>query len=257
MGHGASCCGSDDGTGNGLDRCGDGNGNERDGNIDGNKPPMTDASIYMPTLDLDRNSWSSNDMTFTHRKGDAKNSKELIRKTEAFKEWLSAKMLVKRLFCVFGFYFVWLILLLILLFVRESEKYEKSEKSKAARQQRELTRHTEEERLAEREQKLQEWLQRKRQEASIRIEYLRQQQCEPVARPSDPNASQKNYQAWLEKKLQYDRAVRDAQLEQAKLLKKEELNRRKQADRVYDRWLETARDKPKPVPLNRGLLSKC
>lgn len=46
----------------------------------------------MPPLDLNRESWSNNDLTYTHRKGDEKNSKELIRKTEAFKEWLSAKM---------------------------------------------------------------------------------------------------------------------------------------------------------------------
>lgn len=77
--------------------CANGNGNGGGDGIDDDKLPLaTDASIYMPPLDLDRNSWSSNDLTYTHRKGDAKNSKELIRKTEAFKEWLSAKMCVFR-----------------------------------------------------------------------------------------------------------------------------------------------------------------
>lgn len=51
-----------------------------------------DAFISIPTLNLNQEAWSSNDLTYTHRKGDEKNSKELIRKTEAFKEWLSAKM---------------------------------------------------------------------------------------------------------------------------------------------------------------------
>lgn len=52
----------------------------------------TDAYINIPTLNLNHEAWSSNDLTYTHRKGDEKSSKEIIRKTEAFKEWLSAKM---------------------------------------------------------------------------------------------------------------------------------------------------------------------
>lgn len=55
-----------------------------------------EASIFMPALNLNRDcSWSTNDLTFTQRKGDVQrdnDSKEIIRKTEAFKEWLSAKM---------------------------------------------------------------------------------------------------------------------------------------------------------------------
>lgn len=51
-----------------------------------------DAYISIPTLNLNAEAWSSNDLTYTHRKGDEKSSKEIIRKTEAFKEWLSAKM---------------------------------------------------------------------------------------------------------------------------------------------------------------------
>lgn len=81
--------GGGDGDGTNSSR---GNGSpDDDGGERGVNKPSNVASIYMPTLDLDRNSWSSNDLTFTHRKGDEKNSKELIRKTEAFKEWLAAK----------------------------------------------------------------------------------------------------------------------------------------------------------------------
>lgn len=48
--------------------------------------------IYMPTLDLGQHSWSSNEaLTYTNRKVEASN-KELIRKTEAYNEWLQAKM---------------------------------------------------------------------------------------------------------------------------------------------------------------------
>lgn len=52
----------------------------------------TDNYINIPELNLNQETWSSNELTYTHRKGDEKSSKEIIRKTEAFKEWLSAKM---------------------------------------------------------------------------------------------------------------------------------------------------------------------
>ena len=48
------------------------------------------TSIYMPPLNLQRAPWSSNDLTFTQRIDN--NFKETARKTEAFQEWLSAKM---------------------------------------------------------------------------------------------------------------------------------------------------------------------
>lgn len=84
------------------DKCGSGGGGGRSGRSggdDGHGHGYTDAkkaeasSIYMPTLDLDRHSWSSNEaLTYTNRKVDARNCKEMIRKTEAYNEWLSAKM---------------------------------------------------------------------------------------------------------------------------------------------------------------------
>lgn len=87
------------GAGNKIGSGSGGGRNGRSGGDDGHGLGYPDAklaevsSIYMPTLDLDRHSWSSNEaLTYTNRKVDARNCKEMIRKTEAYNEWLSAKM---------------------------------------------------------------------------------------------------------------------------------------------------------------------
>lgn len=66
-----------------------------DGGADGHL--VTDhveaSSIYMPTLDLDEQSYTSNEeLMYTNRQVDAPNCKEMRRKTEAYNKWLSDKM---------------------------------------------------------------------------------------------------------------------------------------------------------------------
>lgn len=132
----------------------------------------------------------------------------------------------------------------------ERKKVEDEQRLQQARKEQESYRH----RL--REFKLKEWFQKKQAEAIEHLEDLRLQQLQEVPHPTDPLAPVKNYTAWLNKKKLYQKALREKRMRDTNL-KNEYARRRKElADAEYANWLKTAKDKPKPVPLNQGFFSK-
>lgn len=137
----------------------------------------------------------------------------------------------------------------------ESEKFAKRKKQEYEERLRQAHLQEDENRQLVREQKLREWFNGKKDEAAARIEELRLQQHHIVDKPVDPNASTKNYNAWLHKKLKYEKACREKQYQDTELQKEVDRLRKVWAQREYEKWLETAHDKPKPVPLNQGILS--
>lgn len=128
-------------------------------------------------------------------------------------------------------------------------KLEKEHELKLARDQNER------QRSIARDRKLQEWFERKEKEAADRLEQLRLQQQEEVPKPTDPNESMRNYNAWLEKKSCYEKALRQREREEAEQRAQLEEVRRQQAAEQFEIWLESAPQRPKPVPLNKGIYS--
>lgn len=140
---------------------------------------------------------------------------------------------------------------------RELEKYNRRQKVRAENQLQQIRLEDEEHRRQMRETKLREWFMRKRAEQADRLEQLRLQ-AEVAAPPSSSETTEesvKNYQAWCAKKKQYLKALKEQK--QRELDLKNEYDRKKKmvAQSQYVKWLETAKDKPKPVPMNRGLYS--
>lgn len=139
-----------------------------------------------------------------------------------------------------------------------SESKKNAERKKFEDEQRlqQALKEQESYRLRLREFKLKEWFLKKQAEEVEHLEELRLEQLEVVARPTDPLASVKNYTAWINKKNLYQKALREKRKRETSL-KNEYARRRKElADLEYANWLKTAKDKPKPVPLNQGFFSK-
>lgn len=144
---------------------------------------------------------------------------------------------------------------MISIVLSEAQKYAKQQKCE--REKRIKRAQEQDERLREqvREQKLQQWFQRKQMQQAQQLEELRLKQEEAVVQPTDPQDSVKNYNAWLAKKQLYEKALREKQRKDYELEAEYQRLRKEAAQQRYGKWLETARDKPKPVPMNRGLSS--
>lgn len=140
---------------------------------------------------------------------------------------------------------------------REREKYAKSRKLKDDHRLQLARAEDDRNRQIAREQTLREWFDRKKKEAAERLEILRLQQQDEVTKPTDPNESMRNYNAWLKKKLRYEQAVRDQKHKEAEYLAKMEEIRRQKAAEQFNVWLATAPSRPKPVPMNKGIYSRA
>lgn len=141
--------------------------------------------------------------------------------------------------------------------VRDLEKHNRRQKMRDEQQMQQIRINEEAHRREVRESKLREWLVRKRTEQADRLEQLRQQQLVEVPAPVDSSAeSTKNYEAWFAKKKKYEKAVREQKQRDIDLQAEYDRKRKSNAQAQYSKWLETAKDKPKPVPLSRGLFSK-
>lgn len=142
-----------------------------------------------------------------------------------------------------------------MLYYSESEKFAKRKKFESMQRLKQVQAEEDQNRQYIREQRLKEWFNRKKEVAAVQLEQLRLQQHQEVDKPIDPNASMKNYNAWLQKKLKYEKACREQRCRDAELQSEYDRLRKELAQCHYEKWLETARGKPKPVPLNQGLLS--
>lgn len=132
----------------------------------------------------------------------------------------------------------------------ERKKIEDEQRLQQARKEQESYRR----RL--REFKLKEWFEKKQAEAIEHLEELRLQQIQEVPPPTDSLAPAKNYTAWLNKKKLYQKALREKRKRENHLKNEYDRRRKELADSEYANWLKTAKDKPKPVPLNQGFFSK-
>lgn len=132
----------------------------------------------------------------------------------------------------------------------ERKRIEEEKRLQLARKEQESYR------LRLREFKLKEWFQKKQAEAIQHLEDLRLQQLEEVPKPTDPIAPAKNYKAWLIKKKLYQKALSDKQKLETELNNEYARRRKELAELEYANWLKTAKDKPKPVPMNQGFFSK-
>lgn len=107
------------------------------------------------------------------------------------------------------------------------------------------------------EEKYQEWLKKKSSTS------IPKKKSPKSSSSSSPTLSQsksqeeidQNFENWLLKKANYDKNLKEQikeQLEQKKIL---EETKKKISEKIYQKWLENAPYKPKPVPMNNGLLS--
>lgn len=109
--------------------------------------------------------------------------------------------------------------------------------------------------LAEqRARKLNEWWQNKKRDAQKSALYVPKKvvACERA----DPAETESNFRAWLSKKIQLKANEKCRQAMCA--LTKEEKGRdamRNKLEKNHKEWLRSARNKSKPVPLNKGFLS--
>ncbi|XP_055910626.1 uncharacterized protein LOC129944993 [Eupeodes corollae] len=67
--------------------------------------------------------------------------------------------------------------------------------------------------------------------------------------------SESNRKAWEQKKIEEQRQGREQELKDKKQQRLLEAQRKQQAARAWQSWIAEAPLKPKPVPLNKGLLS--
>lgn len=150
----------------------------------------------------------------------------------------------------------------------ESEKFARRCRIEAEQRQKQAQLRDEEQRRVQREQKIKDWL-KKKQLTDAEAERHKQHKYAEMAQlmVSDSSTgdgigntateSVKNYNAWLEKKVHTDRTVRTRQRTEADRQKQLVAERKQKARVEYERWMGTVADKPKPVPLNRGLFSEC
>lgn len=105
------------------------------------------------------------------------------------------------------------------------------------------------------EEKYQEWL-KKKSSTSIISKRSSPKSCSPhVSETRSQQEIDQNFENWLLKKANYDKNLKEKikeQLEQKKIL---EETKKKISEKIYQKWLENAPYKPKPVPMNNGLLS--
>lgn len=104
------------------------------------------------------------------------------------------------------------------------------------------------------EEKYQEWL-KKKSSTSIVKRTSPKSSSPSVTQTKSQEEIDQNFENWLLKKANYDRNLKEQikeQLDQKKIL---EETKKKISEKIYQKWLENAPYKPKPVPMNNGLLS--
>lgn len=104
------------------------------------------------------------------------------------------------------------------------------------------------------EEKYQEWL-KKKSSTSIVKKKSPKSSSPTVSHAKSQEDIDQNFENWLLKKANYDKTLKEQikeQLEQKKIL---EETKKKISEKIYEKWLENAPYKPKPVPMNQGLLS--
>uniref|UniRef100_T1GPF8 Mediator of RNA polymerase II transcription subunit 8 n=1 Tax=Megaselia scalaris TaxID=36166 RepID=T1GPF8_MEGSC len=182
----------------------------------------TGSSEMVPNLDLTSNeSYPSTDNELWY--GKACEMSKMITKPDAFKAWLSAK--------------------------KKSEFYE-SMRKKALEEELEKTK-AEKKRIAD--EKYKEWL--KKKSATSLVKKKSSTQLTSPKQTRSQEEIDHNFEQWLLKKAEYDRHLKERireELEQKRIL---EDTKKKISEKIYNKWLETAPYKPKPVPMNKGLES--
>lgn len=73
---------------------------------------------------------------------------------------------------------------------------------------------------------------------------------------NDPLEKEKNFQAWIQRKNAEQKARREATRNAEIKRIHEEHDKKLKAEYEYDKWLRSAKTKPKSVPMGQGLLSK-
>ncbi|KAL5278356.1 hypothetical protein ACFFRR_003151 [Megaselia abdita] len=184
----------------------------------------TTSSEVVPNLDLTSNeSYPSTDNDMWY--GKACEISKMITKPDAFQAWLSAKKKSQ-------FYEL----------MRKKAMEEEQEKSKA-----------EKKKISE--EKYQEWLKRKSSTTVPSKKKSPKGSSSPPTQIKSQEEIDRNFENWLLKKANYDKNLKEQlreQLEQKKIL---EETKKKISDKIYEKWLENAPYKPKPVPMNKGMLS--
>ncbi|XP_053683031.1 coiled-coil domain-containing protein 34-like [Sabethes cyaneus] len=162
-------------------------------------------------------------------------SKSRERDSKAFDKWLKAKV--------------------------ETERIRKEKEQKRKRREEAIKKLEEERRKQESEEKLKKWVERKELERKKKQEIQeKQKQKKELEQKLSKNwtnsdDSTTNFNAWLSRVKQQKEETKLRQLAKQRIEEEIKQQRQDLSRMFYGEWLKSAKDKPKPVPLNRGIES--
>lgn len=106
------------------------------------------------------------------------------------------------------------------------------------------------------------WLARKKQEEEREIKKEREKRekenrMKEIGKEKKKEENEASFEAWLKRKkrMELEKKIKD-KLALLKLYE-EKQRRMDENDKAFNEWLKSSKDKPKPIPLNKGLESLC
>ncbi|XP_053699157.1 uncharacterized protein LOC128746133 [Sabethes cyaneus] len=143
----------------------------------------------------------------------------------------------------------------------ETERTWKEKEQKRKRREEARKKLEEERRKQESEEKLKKWMKRKEQERKKKEEIQQKQKQKKEAEQSvsrnwtNSDDSVTNFNVWLSRVKQQENLKKMRQLAKQRMEEEFKHQRQDLSRLFYDEWLKSAKDKPKPVTLNRGVES--
>ncbi|XP_060517952.1 coiled-coil domain-containing protein 34-like [Cylas formicarius] len=137
---------------------------------------------------------------------------------------------------------------------RKRRQVEIERVSRAKEEQRRL--------LIEKEQEnFKKWLAEKRALEEERKKKAQLEEMEAILRAAEKEKKKVendlNFRLWLRRKKKLDLEKKTKEKIQLIRIYEEKLTRIEENERAYRQWLESSKNKPRPIPLNRGLQSLC
>lgn len=141
--------------------------------------------------------------------------------------------------------------------VNEREKEKKKLQRERIEAERMRKQEEEDKKRLENDAKVREWNERKHREAQKKISRLNEMKQVTERKVNEPKEFKKaiRFEEWVEKKNEEFRKMKARQEEEKKKFKDYVKTRECISAVSYKKWMQTSRNTPKPVPLNRGLES--
>lgn len=136
---------------------------------------------------------------------------------------------------------------------KEKKRLEQEKREAEIEAQRKLM----EERKLQTEAKVQEWMEKKKAEADMKIARINEMRKKLEVVNNKPKELKKaiNFQEWISQKNENLMKQKKHQEENKKLMKNYEKCREVASTQSYEKWVRSAPSKSKPVPMGQGLES--